>query len=853
MFVQTHFQRPRHQAASSAPNSALATQAHLHHHHNHLHHRQSTWSGGASHANNSQHNSKQAERRNSLRKARLSSTSSSVNSRDLLLIQTTTSTTTSCASSKTTGKLQNSKQTNHGGGDAHSRPSPKQPSKSLTNSISVEREVRLVANGEKNNHLQVNRCPEEVKGRSKSLCSLTELKQANSKSPKSQDARGEVHLRPPKEPTTEEAQTNDDDDQERRHLLWRKLILNCSIKLTHLLSGKLFAQPPQPATTTDGQSNQSTALSGWRRARFELISSFCMNFITYQLETWRLLVDGATSAHYNQQTVLAANKQVRRQSSLNLPGDWTESSADGHMAHMSANHFNFNAYQCCEYPDGPKATCLAPNHQAARLVHSQPVPSHLLNLPHQLHSPLQLRHTVDGSPLSRSHHQVTPATTASTTYNEHPGHLTVPGVRSLAVSSHHGQTLSSPTLPDEVREAEWRAHQAHLQHQHHPNEHHHHHYHHHHHLRSARAGNHNGNQVRSTRQTTVTKQQQMLARTHTEDLGGVGRRRLAQDYGILVDYGPPGGLKSQAASTNKASSLRTNTGNSYHYFHDESPAKTKTTLIESHRHKRDLNSGRDMKAYLTTNKWPTMDGRTSQTGSVASSVAGSVKSAHSRLTNGSGRAKADSERATAGSVQGSSGKSPSRNTHSSLTKVSLAGAKRRLGFKLRGGLNSLNVHRSEEVLPADVVKNHHLQYHQSYSINRFSKGFGSSAATTTTTTTVNSFNISSDDTNSLGQPNKNNSYKQWLSVNWPQQQQQQQQPNGHQQYDEQAGQQVADPKASFVEGLGAGQIASRQALVSPYLGDIQLSLSDQRGMLEVEVIRVRQLQAKPRAKRLPCK
>lgn len=61
----------------------------------------------------------------------------------------------------------------------------------------------------------------------------------------------------------------------------------------------------------------------------------------------------------------------------------------------------------------------------------------------------------------------------------------------------------------------------------------------------------------------------------------------------------------------------------------------------------------------------------------------------------------------------------------------------------------------------------------------------------------------------------------------------------------------ANPKVCFVDGLGAGQIASRQALVSPYLGDIQLGLSDRRGMLEVEVIRVRQLQLKAGAKRLP--
>lgn len=49
---------------------------------------------------------------------------------------------------------------------------------------------------------------------------------------------------------------------------------------------------------------------------------------------------------------------------------------------------------------------------------------------------------------------------------------------------------------------------------------------------------------------------------------------------------------------------------------------------------------------------------------------------------------------------------------------------------------------------------------------------------------------------------------------------------------------------SFIEGLGKGQMISRQGLASPYLGDIQLSLCDQRGNLEVDVIRARNLQAK---------
>lgn len=59
-------------------------------------------------------------------------------------------------------------------------------------------------------------------------------------------------------------------------------------------------------------------------------------------------------------------------------------------------------------------------------------------------------------------------------------------------------------------------------------------------------------------------------------------------------------------------------------------------------------------------------------------------------------------------------------------------------------------------------------------------------------------------------------------------------------------QQTSDELASmsFIDGLGKGQMISRQGLASPYLGDIQLSLCDRRGNLEIEVIRARNLQAK---------
>lgn len=57
--------------------------------------------------------------------------------------------------------------------------------------------------------------------------------------------------------------------------------------------------------------------------------------------------------------------------------------------------------------------------------------------------------------------------------------------------------------------------------------------------------------------------------------------------------------------------------------------------------------------------------------------------------------------------------------------------------------------------------------------------------------------------------------------------------------------------SNFIEGLGPGQLVGRQVLASPSLGDIQLSLGDKKGNLEVEVIRARGLQAKPGTKVAP--
>ena len=58
--------------------------------------------------------------------------------------------------------------------------------------------------------------------------------------------------------------------------------------------------------------------------------------------------------------------------------------------------------------------------------------------------------------------------------------------------------------------------------------------------------------------------------------------------------------------------------------------------------------------------------------------------------------------------------------------------------------------------------------------------------------------------------------------------------------------------SEFIEGLGPGQLVGRQVLGSPLLGDIQLSMCDKRGNLEVEVIRARGLQSKAGSKVLPA-
>ncbi|XP_015120560.1 regulating synaptic membrane exocytosis protein 2 [Diachasma alloeum] len=58
--------------------------------------------------------------------------------------------------------------------------------------------------------------------------------------------------------------------------------------------------------------------------------------------------------------------------------------------------------------------------------------------------------------------------------------------------------------------------------------------------------------------------------------------------------------------------------------------------------------------------------------------------------------------------------------------------------------------------------------------------------------------------------------------------------------------------SEFIDGLGPGQLVGRQVLGASSLGDIQLSLKYQKGVLDVEVIRARDLQVKPGFKVLPA-
>ncbi|RWS30277.1 regulating synaptic membrane exocytosis protein 2-like protein [Leptotrombidium deliense] len=146
--------------------------------------------------------------------------------------------------------------------------------------------------------------------------------------------------------------------------------------------------------------------------------------------------------------------------------------------------------------------------------------------------------------------------------------------------------------------------------------------------------------------------------------------------------------------------------------------------------------------------------------------------------------------------QSSSSGALTKAKSSSTSQLSVSGTKKRLGFR-RKQATSFSVHRSEEVAPEEIK---HLVKQ------------GSS--------------VSSDGEGSLS----GESSATWVPLRLA--------PEGE--------------VSNFVDGLGPGQLVGRQALASPNLGDIQLSVCDRKGNLEVEVIRARGLQPKPGAKILPA-
>uniref|UniRef100_H3DR24 Regulating synaptic membrane exocytosis 1 n=1 Tax=Tetraodon nigroviridis TaxID=99883 RepID=H3DR24_TETNG len=58
--------------------------------------------------------------------------------------------------------------------------------------------------------------------------------------------------------------------------------------------------------------------------------------------------------------------------------------------------------------------------------------------------------------------------------------------------------------------------------------------------------------------------------------------------------------------------------------------------------------------------------------------------------------------------------------------------------------------------------------------------------------------------------------------------------------------------SDFLDGLGPAQLVGRQTLATPAIGDIQISMVEKKGQLEVEVIRARGLVQKPGSKSLPA-
>ncbi|XP_061937027.1 regulating synaptic membrane exocytosis protein 2 isoform X13 [Apis cerana] len=153
-------------------------------------------------------------------------------------------------------------------------------------------------------------------------------------------------------------------------------------------------------------------------------------------------------------------------------------------------------------------------------------------------------------------------------------------------------------------------------------------------------------------------------------------------------------------------------------------------------------------------------------------------------------------------VQYQSGLGKKSNSTSQLsatggTCVGDEGRKRRLGFGKKGK-SSFTVHRSEEVLPEDTASGRSGRQPSSASSDGEGSGDGDSWSP--------SLRMSGE----TGQ------------------------------------------LRDFIEDLGPGQVVGRQALGARCLGEIQLSLSQKKGFLEVEVIRAKDLKPKQGTKAIPA-
>ncbi|KAI2802705.1 Rab GTPase binding [Blomia tropicalis] len=171
---------------------------------------------------------------------------------------------------------------------------------------------------------------------------------------------------------------------------------------------------------------------------------------------------------------------------------------------------------------------------------------------------------------------------------------------------------------------------------------------------------------------------------------------------------------------------------------------------------------------------------------------GAANSASTSTLNASTSTDKDGKPIRSGKGKGNQSQSGLTKKSSSTSQLSVSGTKKRLGFRKKQA-TSFSVHRSEEVLPDEV--RHLVKQPSSFS--------------------------SDGETGSLS----GDSSCAWMPTL-------------------RGGQSEQGEFSHFVEGLGPGQIVGRQALASPNMGEIQLTISEQKQGLEVEVIRARGLRQK---------